>query len=104
MELLNLHIARLSEAREENKVMLTQEVQEGNDPEARINMAMMENEIDEATYKASIDPEIHVTDAKKTQHNKAWRTYRERTSRPEKYQGQVLSIFMGQCMQVLLEK
>ena len=41
---------------EENKVMLTQEVQEGNDPEARINMAMMENEIDEATYKASIDP------------------------------------------------
>ena len=48
---------------------------------------MLENDIDEATYKASIDPAIQLTDSKKIEHNNAWGTYRERTSRLEKQQG-----------------
>ena len=36
--------------------MLTQGVEDGNDQEAPINLAMLENEIYEATYKASINP------------------------------------------------
>ena len=45
---------------------------------------MPENEIDEATYKASIDPAIHLTYADKIEQDNAWRTYRYRTSRIEK--------------------
>ena len=57
---------------------------DGNDPEAPINLDILENEVDEATYKASINPAINQTDAKKIEHNNAWRKYRERTSRLEK--------------------
>ena len=39
--------------------MLTQAVEEGNDPEAPINLAILENWIDEATYKDPVDLEIH---------------------------------------------
>ena len=49
MELINLQSARLSEAREAKIVILTKAVEDGNDPEVPIRMAMMENEIDEAT-------------------------------------------------------
>ena len=65
MELLSLQSARLSEAREAKRVIPTQEVEDENNPEAPIKLDMLENEIDEATYKASIDPEIHLMDAQK---------------------------------------
>ena len=45
---------------------MTQAVEYTNDLESPIKLAMLENDIDEATYKASIDPLIHLTDAKKT--------------------------------------
>ena len=63
MELLNLHSARLGEAREANRFILNQAVEDDNEPEAQINMAMIENEIDETTYKTSIYPLIRLTDA-----------------------------------------
>ena len=84
--------------------MLTQEVEDGNDSEAPIKMAMLENEIYEATYKVSIDPEIHLTDDERIEHDNEWRTYIDRTSRIEIQQGQAFSMVRGQCMQVLLEK
>ena len=45
---------------------------------------MLENEINEATNKASIDPEIHLMDDEKTEHDNSWHTYRERTFMLEK--------------------
>ena len=65
--------------------MLTQAMEDGNDPESPIKLAMLENMITEATYKASIDPEIHLTDDDKKEHNNAWRTCIERTSRLEQH-------------------
>ena len=56
MALLNLQSARIIEAREANKVMMTQEILDQNEPEALIKLSMLENEIDKATYKASIYP------------------------------------------------
>ena len=56
MELLNLHSARQSDAREVKRVVLPQTVEDGNDLESPIKLNILENEIDEATYKASIDP------------------------------------------------
>ena len=72
--LLNLHSARLSESREAKRVMLTQTVEDGHDLESPISMDMLENYINGATYKASIDPEIYLMDAKKTEHDNEWRT------------------------------
>ena len=43
--------------------MLTQAVKDVNYPEAPIKLDIMENEIDEETYKASIYPAIHLIDA-----------------------------------------
>ena len=66
VELLNLQSSRLSEAREAKRAMLTKAVEDGNDPEATINLDMLENKIVEATYKASLNLEIHLTDDDKT--------------------------------------
>ena len=44
---------------------MNQAVEYGNDPESTIKMVILKNEIEEATCKASIDPEIHLTDVKK---------------------------------------
>ena len=87
MELINLQSERISEEREKI-FMLTQAVEYGNEPESLIKLAMLENEIDEATYKASIDLVIHLAGSEKTEHDNAWRTYIERTSRLEKQQAQ----------------
>ena len=43
VELLNLHSARLSEAREAKRVMLTQAVEDGNYSKSPIKMYMLEN-------------------------------------------------------------
>ena len=83
VELLEIHSARLSEAREVKRVMIVQEVKDGNDSEAPIKLSMMENEIKEATYKDSIYPEIHLTYPDKTEHENAWHTYIERDLRLE---------------------
>ena len=45
VEPINLQSSRLSEAREANKGMMTQAVQEGNYPEAPIKLAILENYI-----------------------------------------------------------
>ena len=53
---------------EAKTVMLTQAVEYGNDLEATIKLAMLENDIDEVTYKASINPAIHLTYSEITEH------------------------------------
>ena len=42
--------------------------------------------------------------AEKTDHDNAWRTYRERTSRIEKQQGQALSMVRDKYMKVIIKK
>ena len=55
--------------------MLNQAVEYSNEPEVLIDLTFLINKINEATYKVSIDPEIHLTDAEKAEHDNAWRTY-----------------------------
>jgi hypothetical protein len=57
-----------------------------------------------ATYRATLALPIKLDDMEQTHHYNEWRTYRERTSRLEKQQGQAFSMIHGQCMQVLLDK
>ena len=44
---------------------MTQAVEDANDLESSIKLSMLENDIDEATYKASNYLVIHLTDDKK---------------------------------------
>ena len=83
---------------------MTKAVEDGNDPEALIKLDMHENEIDEATYKNSIDLEINLTGDNKIEYYNAWLTYRKRTYKIEKQRVQALSMVRGKCMHVLIEK
>ena len=67
-------------------------------------LALLENEIEEALSQASVELPIKLNETEKTEHDKAWRTYRERASRLETQRGQAFSMIRGQCMNVLLDK
>jgi hypothetical protein len=74
------------------------------DAEAPMQLAILENKIEESAYQASIELPIAMNETEKTEHSNDWRTYRERNSRLETQRGQAFSMIRGQCMQVLLDK
>jgi hypothetical protein len=69
-----------------------------------MKMAILENEVEEATYQDTIELPIKLTEIEQTHHQNEWRTFRERSSCLEKQRGQAFSMIRGQCMQVLLVK
>jgi hypothetical protein len=95
---------RLDQARLLQKTQLEAEVNAGINAEAPMLLAILDNEIDEAIYQATLALPIKLDDMEQTHHYNEWRTYRERTSRLEKQRGQAFSMIRGQCMQVLLDK
>jgi len=74
------------------------------DINAVVSLAELQNKIDEATYKNSIDLPIHLDEMEKTLQDNKWQTYHERQSCLEKQRGQAFSVTRGQCMQALLDK
>ena len=42
-----------------------------------MELALLENEIEEASYQASMELPFKLTKTEKTEHNNTWRTYRE---------------------------
>jgi hypothetical protein len=76
----------------------------GVDADAPMLLAILENEIEEAAYQATVDLPIILDESEKTENSNAWRTYQERNSRLETQRGQAFSMIRGQCMQVLLDK
>jgi hypothetical protein len=96
--------ARFHIARSLQLIQLQAAIVTATDPEARMLLAMLENDIEEATYQTTLPLPIKLEDEESTQHQNEWRTYRERTSRLEKQRGQAFSMIRGQCMQVLLDK
>jgi hypothetical protein len=95
--------SRLAQAREVKRAALQVAVDDG-DFDAPMQLAVLENEIEEATYAAGKGLAIKLDELEKTHHENEWRTFRERTSRLEKQRGQAFSMIRGQCMQVLLDK
>jgi hypothetical protein len=96
--------ARIHTARTLQLIQLQAAVVLATYPEAPILLALLENNIEEATYNATLPLPIELEEDEYTQHNNEWRTYRERKSRLEKQRGQAFSMIRGQCMQVLLDK
>jgi hypothetical protein len=69
-----------------------------------MELAVLENEIEEATFQEDQEIPIKLTDLEDVHYKNEWRTYRERSVRLEKQRGQAFSMIRGQCMQVLLDK
>ena len=52
-----------------------------SDHDAPMALAMLDNEIDEAAFEATIDIPIKLNDEEKTAHSNAWRTHPEQKNR-----------------------
>jgi hypothetical protein len=100
---------RLINARRNQETALQARVAAGRnrdapDPEAPMLLALLENQIEEAACQATIDLSIKLDETEKTEHDIAWRTYREQNTRLQTQRGQAFSMIRGQCMHVLLDK
>jgi hypothetical protein len=65
----------LQKARTAKQVILQKAVASGTDPDAPMQLAILDNEITEGTYQQGIKVPIEMTDSEKTQYNNEWRTY-----------------------------
>ncbi len=93
-----LQIARLAQQN-----ALTIAVSAG-DTNAPMKLAILKNEIEEATYLEMVELPIKMSEIEKTHYDNKWRTYCKWTSRLEKQRRQAFAMIRGQCMQVLLDK
>jgi len=84
--------------------MLEQAVHDGQDMEAPMKLAVLQNEIAQAHFEIAQEVPIELNDSEKTQCSNAWRTCRERNSSLIKNRGQVFSLIMGQCAQLLQDR
>jgi hypothetical protein len=74
----------------------------GADPDAPMQLAILDNEIAEGNYKQNNEVPIEISASEKTaQYNKDWRTYQERNALLMKHRGQAFSLILGQCPQLL---
>jgi hypothetical protein len=95
----NLQRARLSK-----RVILEAAAALGADPDAPMQLAILDNEIAEGNYKQNNEVPIEMSDSEKTQYSNDWRTYRERNALLTKHRGQAFSLILGQCTQLLQDR
>ena len=69
-----------------------------------MKLAELQNYIALQAVAHALPMDIKLYSDEETEHGDKWRTYRDSNARLDKHIGQVLSIFMGQYMQELLEK
>jgi hypothetical protein len=95
----NLQQARLSK-----RIILETAAALGADPDAPMQLAILDNEIAEGNYKQNNEVPIKMLDSEKTQYSNDWRTYRERNALLTKYRGQEFSLILRQCTQLLQDR
>jgi hypothetical protein len=76
----------------------------GADPDAPMQLAILDNEIAEGNYKQNNEVPIKMLDLEKMQYSNDWRTYRERNALLTKHRGQTFSLILGQCTQLLQDR
>ena len=76
----------------------------GTDTTAPLQLAVSNNEMDDAEHKLSTGIPIKLTDMEKPHCDNEWKTHRERKSRLDTQRGKACSMIRGQCMQVLMDK
>jgi hypothetical protein len=95
----NLQQAGLSK-----RVILEAAAALGADPDAPMQLAILDNEIAEGNYKQNNEVPIKMLDSEKMQYSNDWRTYRERNMLLTKHRGQAFSLILGQCNQLLQDR
>jgi hypothetical protein len=76
----------------------------GANPDAPIQLAILDNEIAEGNCKQNNEVPIEMSDSEKMQYSNDWRTYRERNALLTKHRGQAFSLILGQCTQLLQDR
>ena len=77
---------------------------DGTNLEAPMKLAILQNEIAQAQFDIMQDVPIKMNDSEKMQYSNAWHTYQEHNSSLIKNRGQVFSLIMGQCTQLLQDR
>ena len=95
----NLQRARLSK-----RIILETAATLGADPDAPMQLAILDNEIAEGNYKQNNEVPIEMLDSEKMQYSNDWRTYRERNALLTKHRGQAFSLILSQCTQLLQDR
>jgi hypothetical protein len=94
----------IQQARQAQETIFKAAVQAGTDMDAPMKLAILQNEIAQGEFAASIEVPVVLTESEKTQFSNDWHTFRERNTNLIKHQGQSLSIIQGQCTQLLQYK
>jgi hypothetical protein len=94
----------IQQARQDKETILKDAVQAGTDMEAPTRLAILQNEIAQGEFAASIEVPVVLTDSEKTQFSNDRRTFRERNTNLINHQGQAFSLIQVQCSQLLQDK
>jgi hypothetical protein len=94
----------IERARKSQETILEEAVQGGLDMEAPMKLALLQNEIAQGEFSASVEVPIVLNDSHKTQFRNEWGTYRECNANLIKHRGQAFSLIQGQCTQLLQDK
>jgi hypothetical protein len=99
-----LNIQQARQAQETILKAAVQAVQAVTDMDAPMKLAILENEIAQGEFAASIEVPVLLTDSEKTQFSNDWCTFRERNTNLIKHLGQAFSLIQVQCTQLLQDK
>jgi hypothetical protein len=91
----------IQQARQAQETILKAALQVGTDMDAPMRLAILQNEIAQGEFAASIKVPVVLTDSEKNQFSNDWCTFRERNTNLIKLQGQAFSLIQGQCTQLL---
>jgi hypothetical protein len=94
----------IQQARQSQETILKAAVQSVTDMAAPMKLAILQNEIAQGKFAASIEVPVVLTDSEKTLFSNDWCTFRERNTNLTKHRGQGLSFIQGQCTQFLQDK
>lgn len=92
-------------ARRQQGLLLQQAIAaDPQDIESPMKLAILQNKIAQAEFKAGEEIPIKLTDSEKTQHGNAWRTHHEWNAKLVQNRGQAFSLMQGQCTQLLQDR
>jgi hypothetical protein len=94
----------IQQARQTQDTILKAAVQAGMDMDAPMRLVILQNEISQGEFAASIEVQVVLTDSEKTQFSNEWCTFRERNTNLIKHRDQAFSLIQGQCTQLLQGK
>jgi hypothetical protein len=94
----------IQQARQAQETILEAAVQPGTGMDAPVKLVIIQNEISQGEFAASIIVPVLLTESEKTQFSNDWRTFRECNTNLIKHRCQALSLIQGQCTKLLQDK